>query len=120
MKHLLFQNRKAGRENEHRAPQDVSDSIYWLAPGTPEPSERCSGHNERRERGTHLDSGLCLVVMCQFITVCDSARRALQALPLFVQLASSMEGNVGYTNTRDGLRGGGGAVSGTALMHAAS
>lgn len=82
----------------------MSDYFCWLAPGTPGPSKHRSGHNERRERRTHLETGLCLVVMCQFITFCDSAGCLLQAFPLFVQLLSSIEGNVGYINTGDSLR----------------
>lgn len=103
MKHLPFHKRKSKGENAYQAPQDISDYVYWLAPGAPEPSEYCSGRNERRKRRTHLDTGLCLVVMCQFITFCDSASCLLQAVPLFVQLASSIEGNVGYINTCDDL-----------------
>lgn len=52
----------------------------------------------------HLETGLCLAVMCQFITFCDSASCLLRAFPLFVQLLSSIEGNVGYINTGVGLR----------------
>lgn len=44
------------------------------------------------------------MVMCQFITFCDSASCLLRAFPLFVQLLSSIEGNVGYINTGEGLR----------------
>lgn len=44
------------------------------------------------------------MVMCQFITFCDSASSLLRAFPLFVQLLSPFEGNVGYINTGDSLR----------------
>lgn len=43
------------------------------------------------------------MVMCQFITFRDSASRLLRAFPQFVQLLSSIEGNVGYINTGDSL-----------------
>lgn len=52
----------------------------------------------------HIERGLCLVVMCQFITFCDSVSSLLPAFPLLVQLLSSIEGNVGYTNRRVSMR----------------
>lgn len=52
----------------------------------------------------HIERGLCLVVMCQFITFCDSVSSLLPAFPLLVQLLSSIEGNVGYTNRRVSVR----------------
>lgn len=70
----------------------------------PGPSKHCSGRNEWRECRMHLETGLCLVVMCQFITFCDSASCLLRAFPLFVQLLSSIEGNAGYINNGDSLR----------------
>ena len=102
MKHLLLKKKK--KKNANQEPQDISEYFCWLARGTPGPSKHCLGHNERRERRTHLETGLCLVVMCQFITFCDSASCLLRAFPLFVQLLGSIEGNVGYVNTGDGLK----------------
>lgn len=99
MKHLLVKT-----ENAHQETQDISDYFCWLAPGTPGPSERLLGRNEWRERRTLSETGLCLAVMCHFITFCDSAPCLLRALPPFVQLLSSIEGNEGYINTGDGLR----------------
>lgn len=77
--------------------------LLLLARGTPGRSKHHSGRNEWRECRAHLEAGLCLVVMCQFITFCDSASRSLRAFPQFVQLLSSIEGNVGYINTGDSL-----------------
>lgn len=100
MKHLLLKK----RENANQEPQDISEYFCWLARGTPGPSKRCFGHNEQWERRAHLETGLCLVVMCQFITFCDSVSCLLLAFPLFVQLLSSIGGKVGYINTGEGLR----------------
>lgn len=52
--------------------------------------------------GAFRDRTVCLVVMCQFITFCDSARCLHRALPLFVYSLGSIEANVSRRNTGGG------------------